>query len=159
MTLLLTCNRLRAGSIPVLAAAAALFMSFSAPALAQSDPHHPEGEVKQAAPAQEIPMGGGMMGSGMMGMMRGGGMMGMMESCPMMGGTAHSEGRIAFLKAELAVTDQQKGVWEAYAAAAHHPHHSLTAHHAVHHPALALHALCGGRHAFRVVRVTLPVGQ
>jgi hypothetical protein len=91
-------------------------MSFSAPALAQSDPHHPEGEVKQAAPAQEIPMGGGMMGSGMMGMMRGGGMMGMMEGCPMMGGTAHSEGRIAFLKAELAITDQQKGVWDAYAA-------------------------------------------
>ena len=38
------------------------------------------------------------MRGGMMGMMRGGGMMGMMESC----GTAYSEGRIAFLKAELA---------------------------------------------------------
>jgi hypothetical protein len=117
MTLLLTCNRLRAGSISVLATAAALFMAFSAPALAQSDPHHPDGEAKQAAPVQEMPMGGGMMGPGMMGMMRGGGMMGMMEGCPMMGGTAHSEGRIAFLKAELAITDQQKGVWEAYAAA------------------------------------------
>jgi hypothetical protein len=92
-------------------------MAFSAPAFAQGDPHHPDGEAKQAAPAQEMPMGGGMMGPGMMGMMRGGGMMGMMESCPMMGGTAHSEGRIAFLKAELAITDQQKGAWEAYAAA------------------------------------------
>jgi hypothetical protein len=89
-------------------------IAFSAPTFAQNDPHHPEGGAKEAAPAQEMPMGGGMMGPGMMGMMRGGGMM---EGCPMMGGTAHSEGRIAFLKAELAVTDLQKGAWEAYAAA------------------------------------------
>ena len=52
------------------------------------------------------------------GMMQGG-MMGMMGNCPMMGGgaAAHAEGRIAFLKAELAITDQQKNAWEAYAAA------------------------------------------
>ena len=45
--------------------------------------------------------------------------MGMMGNCPMMGGgaAAHVEGRIAFLKAELAITDQQKNAWEAYAAA------------------------------------------
>jgi hypothetical protein len=49
---------------------------------------------------------------------------GMMRSdCPMMGmmgGTDTStftEGRIAFLKAELGVTDAQKSAWEAYAAA------------------------------------------
>ena len=50
--------------------------------------------------------GGGMMGGGMMG--RGmGGMMGMMGGgCPMMGGgSMYPEGRIAFLKAELAIKD------------------------------------------------------
>lgn len=57
------------------------------------------------------------MGPGMMGMMR------MMGACPMMGMTmgadtsAFAEGRIAFLKAELAITDAQKGAWETYAAA------------------------------------------
>jgi hypothetical protein len=66
--------------------------------------------------------GGAMMG-GMMG--RGtGGMMGMMGGCPMMGMMMgggempmHQEGRIAFLKAELAVTDAQGKVWDAYAEA------------------------------------------
>lgn len=75
-------------------------------------------------------MGPGMMGHGMMGQGMGrGGMMGMMGGgCPMMGpmmgmmgreGSAPSfvEGRTAFLKAELAITDAQKGVWDAYAAA------------------------------------------
>jgi hypothetical protein len=82
-------------------------------------------------------MNPGMMGPGMMGqdmtgpgmMMPGmgrGGMMGMMGGgCPMMGmmmardGAAPSfaEGRIAFIKAELAITDAQSSVWEAYAAA------------------------------------------
>jgi hypothetical protein len=61
--------------------------------------------------------GPGMMGPGMMG--RGmGGMMGMMGGCPMMGGgSMYPEGRVAFLKAELAITDAQASVWEAYAAA------------------------------------------
>jgi hypothetical protein len=64
-----------------------------------------------AAQAPSRP-GGGMMG----GMMQGYGMMG---GCPMMGAgaAAHAEGRVAFLKAELAITDQQKGAWDAYAAA------------------------------------------
>lgn len=120
MTLKSTLNRLSGVGIcssSVLAATAALLIACSAPAFPQSDPNYPGGGAKEAAPAQEMP--GGMMGGrGMMGMMmRGGGMMGMMESCPMMGGTAHSEGRIAFLKAELAITDQQKEVWDAYAAA------------------------------------------
>jgi hypothetical protein len=53
---------------------------------------------------------------------RGMGMMGMMGDCPMMGmmtGTTTStftEGRIAFLKVELAITDAQRAVWETYAA-------------------------------------------
>jgi hypothetical protein len=56
--------------------------------------------------------GGGMMGRGMSGMM------GMMGGCPMMGGgSMYPEGRVAFLKAELAITDAQASVWEAYAAA------------------------------------------
>jgi hypothetical protein len=66
---------------------------------------------------RDMPMGPGtMMGPGMMGMMR------MMGDCPMMGmmmgadTSTFTEGRIAFLKAELAITDAQKAVWEAYAA-------------------------------------------
>jgi len=63
--------------------------------------------------------GGGMMGSDNgRGMMGGGGMMGMMgRGCPMMGGDMpmYREGRIAFLKAELEVTEAQAKVWDAYA--------------------------------------------
>jgi hypothetical protein len=105
-----------------LAAAAALVIAAFTYAAAQTsshDAHHPESTEAQAQ------MPDGMMGmtkGGMMsGMMQGGGMMGMMrmmENCPMMGGmAAHAEGRIAFLKAELAITDQQKAVWDVYAAA------------------------------------------
>ncbi len=53
-------------------------------------------------------------GMGMMGMMR------MMADCPMMTGGdmgTYAEGRIAFLKAELAITDAQKAPWDGYAAA------------------------------------------
>ncbi|WP_448045896.1 Spy/CpxP family protein refolding chaperone [Bradyrhizobium liaoningense] len=64
---------------------------------------------------------GGMMGPG-----QGYGMMGnygrgMMGGCPMMDATADGKtstfaaGRIAFLKAELGITDAQKTVWDAYA--------------------------------------------
>jgi hypothetical protein len=65
-------------------------------------------------------------GPGMMGPGHGPGMMGnygpgMMGGCPMMGTTTDgqvstfAEGRIAFLKAELGITDAQKSVWDAYA--------------------------------------------
>jgi hypothetical protein len=72
---------------------------------------------------------GGMVGGygsgGMMGPGYGYGMMGnygpgMMGGCPMMGATADgkistfAEGRIAFLKAELGITDAQKSAWDAY---------------------------------------------
>jgi hypothetical protein len=46
---------------------------------------------------------------------------GMMGGCPMMGIAADgqtstfAEGRVAFLKAELGITDAQKTVWDAYA--------------------------------------------
>ena len=72
--------------------------------------------------AQQRGPGWGMMGPGMMGRdspMGPGGMMGMMGGCPMIGtdGQASTfiDGRIAFLKAELAITDAQKSVWDAYA--------------------------------------------
>lgn len=117
----------------VLGAAAALAMAALSSAVAQEpahQAHHPEGTAQDAAPAHDMPEGGamgcmmhggGMMHGGMMhgGMMHGGGMMGMgmMENCPMMDASAHADGRIAFIKAELAITDQQKEAWEAYAAA------------------------------------------
>jgi hypothetical protein len=74
------------------------------------------------AAGQQRGPGWGMMGPGMMDRdspMGRGGMMGMMGGCPMMGsdgqGSAFIDGRIAFLKAELAITEAQKGVWDAYA--------------------------------------------
>ena len=61
-------------------------------------------------------------GMGMRDMPMGRGMMGMMGDCPMMGmmmggdASTFAEGRIAFLKAELTISDAQKAVWGAYAA-------------------------------------------
>ena len=104
---------------------AGLLFGGGAAAFAQPapDPHHPGGAGAGAPQGQpQAAMPGGMMGPGMMGRMMGGGMMGpgmmdMMANCPMMGGSSsHAEGRIAFLKAELAITDAQKPAWEAYAA-------------------------------------------
>lgn len=79
------------------------------------------------SPAGMGMMDGERMGPGMMGHqgMGRGGMMGMMGGgCPMMGMMAREagapsfvEGRIAFIKAELGVTDAQKEAWDAYAAA------------------------------------------
>jgi hypothetical protein len=115
----------RVGS--VLAATVAFLIAASSNLAAQTsshETHHPDGPPQAAAPAQEMPQGGvtqgGMMqGGGMMSGMMQGGMMGMMGNCPTMGVStaSHTEGRIAFLKAELAITDQQKEAWEAYAAA------------------------------------------
>ena len=72
---------------------------------------------------QRGPMQGREMGMGPMAGMPGRGMMGMGD-CPMMGmmmGGAEmpvfGEGRIAFVKAELAITPAQQGVWDAFAAA------------------------------------------
>jgi LTXXQ motif family protein len=74
------------------------------------------------AAAQQRGQGSGMMGPGMMDRdppMDRGGMMGMMGGCPMMGADGQAstfiDGRLAFLKAELAITDAQKAAWDAYA--------------------------------------------
>jgi len=116
---------------------AALALGLSAPSFAEES-HHPS--QTQAQPAQTPPsrpmqpgmgQGGpgmmgqrGMMGQGWMmgqGMMDQGGMPGMM---PMMGmmqmmrGGEHIEGRLAFLKAELKITDSQEKVWNDFADAA-----------------------------------------
>jgi hypothetical protein len=95
-----------------------------AQAPATGDPHHPPGAATPApAPAQPpgqhgmmggMPMMMNMMGDmPMMGMMR---MMGMMG--PGMGGMAtidRVEGRIAFLRTELKITDAQASAWNAFA--------------------------------------------
>jgi hypothetical protein len=85
--------------------------------------HHP-GEAQTATDATAPPDGsqggmttkdqsGGMMGQGMMGP----GMMGMMggQAGSPMAPFAHTEGRIAFLKAELAITDAQAPQWNVFA--------------------------------------------
>ena len=73
-----------------------------------------------AGVAAQGPQSGMHMGPGMMT-----GRGSMMGGCPMMGAMmgmagnddsqSFAEGRVAFLKAELAVTDAQQGVWTAYA--------------------------------------------
>jgi hypothetical protein len=96
-------------------------IAFIAIAFAAGDLGYPSARAQQGGqmwPGMGEGMGPGMMGAdwGRMGMMGGG--------CPMfgmmMGGDTrpiYREGRIAFLKAELAVTDAQGKVWDAYAEA------------------------------------------
>ncbi|WP_072397255.1 Spy/CpxP family protein refolding chaperone [Hyphomicrobium sp. CS1GBMeth3] len=103
-----------------------LFGSASSGAIAQidHDQHHPQAAPAQDTQTEPSPADKGANTSGTpKGGMMGGGMMGMMQGCPMMGmmGPGGPEtrvkGRIAFLKAELAITDEQKEKWDAYAAA------------------------------------------
>ncbi len=89
------------------------------PALAQPDPHHPDQSPTQGTtgqgmtPGQNMMSGQGMMGPGMMGQ-------GMMMNCPMMGsgmmgsGNPHTEGRLAFLKTELKITESQEKAWNRF---------------------------------------------
>ena len=99
------------------------------------DAHHPEGAA--GAPSAAVPaapdtaasgaMPGQMMGPGMMsemmsrmmpGMMSGPGMMSMMSMMASMGqmmAPEHIEGRIAFLKTELEITEAQQPLWDAFA--------------------------------------------
>ena len=76
----------------------------------------------------------GMMNNGAMGP----GMMGQYGTGPMMGGagqgasmcammTGHIEGRLAYLKAELKITDAQASLWNAYAGAARENAQAMTA--------------------------------
>jgi hypothetical protein len=93
-------------------------VALGGPAFAQ------QGQGDQMGPGtmgQGGQMGPGMMGQGgQMGPMMQGGMMG--RDCPMMGmamgegdGSMHATGRIAFLKAELGITEKQKPAFEDYA--------------------------------------------
>jgi len=61
-------------------------------------------------------MGPGMMGSGGMGRWMTGGTGAAEAMCSAMG--SHIEGRLAYIKAELKVTDAQESLWNAYAVAA-----------------------------------------
>jgi hypothetical protein len=102
----------------------------AAPTLAEepkNDPHHPAASEAAPAPAMPMGMGGGqmsgaggmrMMGQGMMGQgMMGQGMMGQDGMGGMRMMAEHVEGRLAFLKAELKITDAQLPLWNAFAAA------------------------------------------
>lgn len=101
------------------AAVAAVSLIFATSSFAQ-DAHHPEETPPQAAPSRPAPAQGGM---GMMGhgdMMGGDGMsamMPMMAMMRMMQGPTHVEGRIAFLKAELKITEAQNKPWNDFATA------------------------------------------
>lgn len=119
---------------PATTVASAVLTAFLASAALAQSPS-PAGQQPAASPAPQampgMPMGGmaqGMPGSmmqgGMMqgGMMQGGGnmpMMGMMGQGSMGGMAAmmagHVEGRIAFLKTELKITDAQQTLWNALA--------------------------------------------
>jgi hypothetical protein len=123
---------------PLTLAAALLFTFFSSSSWAQSETDHQKHHLQQqqdstSAPAQSAsPPGQSGMGQGMMGgrgMMDGNmanmmQMMGMMgrqggeTGCPGMSGMAtidRIEGRIAFLKTELKITDAQTSAWNAFA--------------------------------------------
>lgn len=85
--------------------AALLVSTLAMPVFAQTD------NQNQTMQGQGMMMGHGMMNR--QGMMTGQGMM----NCPMMGmmGQPRTEGRVAFLKAELKITDAQESSWTAYA--------------------------------------------
>jgi hypothetical protein len=107
------------------ALAATLAMTARGYAQNQPDPHHPEQgaapseavravQTGQAAPMPMMDMMN-MMG-GMMKMMGGGAQMGMGGTAmPGMGIAEHVEGRIAFLRAELQITDAQAKTWDDFA--------------------------------------------
>ncbi|HEY4403909.1 MAG TPA: Spy/CpxP family protein refolding chaperone [Xanthobacteraceae bacterium] len=103
--------------------ATAFVVAATSAALAQApvadDPHHHAPSA--AAPAQPAPPAAqpGAGGMPMMNMMGGAPMMGMMQMMRMMGsgmgGIDHVEGRIAFLRTELKITETQTGAWNAFA--------------------------------------------
>jgi NACalpha-BTF3-like transcription factor len=89
----------------------------SAQAPTTGDPHHPPQSATPApAPAQPPT---GQPGTGMMGDMPMMNMMAMMRMMEMMGlgmtAIDHIEGRIAFLRAELNITEAQASAWNAFA--------------------------------------------
>ena len=111
-------------TLKTLASLAITLALAAGPAIAAEDPHHPAGAPPAAAAsppgmAQGMPAGGmpgmGPGGMPMMGMMRGMMMGGGMGGMGMM--AQHAEGRIAFLKAELKISDAQLPLWNAVAEA------------------------------------------
>ncbi len=104
--------------LTALISAAAL--SMSTPAVAQQ--HHPANSQPPTTQSESTSRGM-MMGKGMMGR-------GMME-CPMMGqseGHPRTEGRLAFLKAELKITPDQENVWTTYEDALRSSHETMMDH-------------------------------
>jgi hypothetical protein len=101
---------------PSLAVAAVVAGLLASPALAQSTGHAPAkteaAHDAHAAPGGVTPGSGGMpmMGQGMMDMMGRDGMSGMGAMM-----ASHVEGRIAFLKTELKITEPQQKLWDAVA--------------------------------------------
>jgi hypothetical protein len=80
----------------------------AAPAIAADDPHHPAAAAPAGMP-NGMPGNMGMGPGGMMGMMQ------MMGPAHMQMMAQHVEGRIAYLKAELKITDAQLPQWNAFA--------------------------------------------
>jgi LTXXQ motif family protein len=111
-------------TLPVAMLLATVSTSSWAQSPADHEAHHPDQKSAPAATQLQPPPGQtGMMEQGMIGDrsgMMGGGMMNMMRNMPMMnmGGMAtidHVEGRIAFLRTELKITDAQMPAWNAFA--------------------------------------------
>lgn len=107
------------------ATAIALIGTWPLTALAQAaeDPHHPAAAAAQTTPQPPTAPGSGGQ-PGMQGMMGGMSMMNMMGMMQMMGSDGPGmgmidrvEGRIAFLRTELKITDAQAGAWNAFAVA------------------------------------------
>jgi hypothetical protein len=110
--------------------ATAAFVLVAASAVAQTAPPAPPapppgGAMDHGAMGHDMKgmggMGGAAMGGmdhgaggGMAGMSHGGGGMGMMQKM-LCGVTEHVDGRLAYLKAELKLTDQQQGAWNTFA--------------------------------------------
>jgi LTXXQ motif family protein len=100
------------GSMLAVALLAAITATVSARAQQNSQPDN--GSMMNQQPGSGSMMGHGMMGGGQS-MMGGHGMMGggSASMCGRM--TAHIEGRLAFLKAELNITPEQEALWKDYA--------------------------------------------
>lgn len=99
------------------------------PVVPTADPHHPggtalaQGMPSTATPSAKPPAAAGPVAGqptaappgGMMGGMMGGDMGGMMQSMMRMMAPERIEGRLAFLRTELAITEAQQAPWNAYA--------------------------------------------
>ena len=79
-----------------------------------ADPQHPETQMQGTRPGMPMAPPAGPMGGMEMGKMMGGAMMAHGGGMEMMHGQ-HIEGRLAFLKAELGITEAQMPQWNAFA--------------------------------------------